>query len=469
MKVLYATSEASPYFKSGGLGDVSRSLPDALMSAGLDVRILLPLYGVIREHHSLTGPVEETRVPWLSGNIPTRYHTNRITTAAAPAVLVDQPAFFHHGAPYTANPADPFDAGRRFAFFCRSVVHYANAWKADVVHLNDWTTGLVPLWGHLDGLRAATVFAVHNLAYQGAFPQALLRQVGIPDAYMRTENGVEFNGLASFLKGGLALADRLVTVSPTYAREIQTPEYGAGFDGLLRFRRRVLDGILNGIDLDLWDPAHDERLAARYTASTLDGKETNRTALANSCELDADGPIFGMVTRLVTQKGIDLVLGAIPALIGNGVRMVVLGDGERRYEEALAVAARAYPSRIAAFLRFDDTLARRIYAGADFFLMPSRYEPCGLGQMIAQRYGTPPVVRHTGGLVDTVTHGKTGFVFDDATSHAVAEAALGAASNWRARGWNALRSRCMRQDWSWARSAELYQSVYQLAAGRPGG
>ncbi len=466
MKILYATSEAAPYFKSGGLGDVSRALPDALVDAGHDVRIILPLYTAVRERVALSGTTEETRVPWLSGNVPTRYHTHRIAATSAPAVLVDQPAFFAHGAPYTANAADPMDTGRRFAFFCRAVVHYANGWKADVVHLNDWTTGFVPVWGHLDGMRSATVLAIHNLAYQGSFPPALLAQVGIPDWFMRTENGVEFHGLASFLKGSVALSDRLVTVSPTYAREIQTPMYGAGFDGLLRFRQRVLHGILNGIDTRQWDPAHDEQLVARYTADTLDGKETNRNALAAACGLDADGPIFGMVTRLVHQKGIDLVLGAIPSLLAHGARLVVLGDGETRFEAGFAAAARANPTRIAAFLRFDDPLARRIYAGADFFLMPSRYEPCGLGQMIAQRYGTPPVARHTGGLVDTVTHGRTGFVFDDATPQAVADGARTAAASWRGRGWNALRRRCMLLDWSWSRSAELYAGVYRLAAGQ---
>ncbi len=469
MKILYATSEAAPYFKSGGLGDVSRSLPDALSAAGHDVHLMLPLYGTIRDPHRLAETTEETRVPWLSGSVPARFHTHRPASARAPAVFVDQPAFFGHGSPYVGNGADPFDAGRRFAFFCRAVVHYAHAWQPDVIHLNDWTTGLVPLWGHLDGLRTPTVFAIHNLAYQGLFPQALLRQVGIPEAFYRTENGVEFNGMVSFLKAGLALADRLVTVSPTYAREIQTPVYGSGFDGLLRFRQRVLDGILNGIDLDLWNPAADEHIAARYSAATLDAKELNRTALVEASGIDGNGPIFGMVTRLVGQKGIDLVLGAIPGLLASGARLVVLGDGERRYEDAISGAARAYPSRIAAAVRFDDGLARQIYAGADFFLMPSRYEPCGLGQMIAQRYGTPPVARHTGGLVDTITHGQTGSVFDDAAPHAVVGSVAEASSVWRSSSWDALRRRCMKLDWSWARSAALYESVYRLAAGRPTG
>jgi starch synthase len=465
MKILFASSEVVPYFKSGGLADVSRTLPDALVRAGHDVRIILPFYQTVNVQ-AVNG-ADESMVPWLAGAVPVRYVTHA-PDGAAPAVLVDQPGFFYGGTPYEGRSVDPFEVGRRFAFFCRAVIHYARHWKPDVVHANDWPTGLIPLWGLLDDLDAATVFAIHNLAYQGNFAPALLNQVGIPRTYFRAENGLEFHGNVSLLKGGLALADRLVTVSPTYAAEIQTPAYGAGFDGLLRIRRRVLNGILNGIDTDVWNPSRDAHLAATYNAKTLAQKVVNRDALVAEAGLDPGGPIVAMVTRLAYQKGIQLVLHALPRLLEMGARIVVLGDGEPQFERELAGAARAAPSRIATFLRFDDALARRIYAGADFFLMPSLYEPCGLGQMIAQRYGTPPIGRHTGGLVDTITQDKTGFLFDDASPDALVAACRRAFSFWRARGWNALQRRCMATDWSWARSAGLYQELYRLAIGRLG-
>ncbi|MGH7501540.1 MAG: glycogen synthase [Longimicrobiales bacterium] len=464
MKILFATSEAVPYFKSGGLADVSRTLPDALAAAGHDIRIILPFYSAITIHAAGI-ETETTQVPWLAGTVPTRYVTHT-EGGPAPAVLVDQPGFFHGGSPYSTPAGDPLELGRRFAFFCRAIVHYARHWKPDVIHLNDWTTGLVPVWGVTDDLDAATVFAIHNLAYQGNFPPALVAQTGIPPVFYRAENGIEFHGVVSFLKAGLALSDRLVTVSPTYAREIQTPAYGAGLEGLLHFRRRVLHGILNGIDTGVWNPARDPNLAATYNAKTLGRKMLDRDALIAESGLDGGGPIVAMVTRLAVQKGIDLVLRALPHLLEIGARLVVLGDGDAAYERELAAAARAAPSRIATVLRFDDALAHRIYAGADFFLMPSRYEPCGLGQMIAQRYGTPPIARHTGGLVDTVTHEKTGFLFDDASPAAVVGACRHAFDSWRARGWNALQRRCMATDWSWARSAALYAELYRLATGR---
>jgi starch synthase len=464
MKVLFVSSEAQPYVKTGGLADVSRSLPDALFAAGHDVRIMLPLYGEVASSLEGAVPGEETHVPWLGGGIPVRYVTHR-PPAGAPAVMVDQPAFFHTGAVYTGGTGDPLEAGRRFGFFCRAVVHYARQWKPDVIHLNDWTTGLVPIWLLVDGVDAATVFAIHNLAYQGNFSTALLPQIGVPWTFYRAENGIEFHNAISFLKGGIALSDRIVTVSPTYAQEIQTAAYGAGLEGLLHFRRRVLHGILNGVDTEHWNPARDEQIPAQYTSRTLAGKERNREALVAECGFEDGGPVIGMVTRLAYQKGIDLVLAALPGLLEAGARLVILGDGDAAYARQLAGAHRAAPGRITSVLRFDEALARRIYAGADFFLMPSRYEPCGLGQMIAQRYGTPPIVRRTGGLVDTVTHGKTGFVFDDATPEAIVLACRNACAMWRARGWNALLRRCMALDWSWARSAALYEELYHLAMG----
>src|SRR5690606_25836630 len=310
---------------------------------------------------------------------------------------------------------DPLGPGRRFAFFSRAVVAYAAEWGADVMHANDWQAGFVPVYELIDVVDIPTVFGIHNLAYQGNFDRALLTSVGVPVELYRTENGVEFHDQVSFMKAGVALSDRLVPVSPTYAREIQTPEFGAGLDGLLRHRAADLRGILNGIDTRDWDPATDEAIATRYDASRLDGKEANRRAILAELGLRDDGPFLAMVSRLVHQKGVDILIDALPDLLREPGAVAVLGSGEPEYERALARAADAFPGRVAAVFGFDDRLARRLYAGADFFLMPSRYEPCGLGQMIAQRYGTVPIVRHTGGLVDTVEDGVTGFAFTEPT------------------------------------------------------
>lgn len=465
MRVLFATAEAAPFFKTGGLGDVARALPDELASRGHDVRVIMPAYDVIARQR-LDLDVESTgSVPWPDALVPVRYLTPR-DHDRAPTVFVHQPAFFEGGAPYTASLHDPLATGRRFAFFCRAVVRYARAWGADVVHLNDWPTGLVPAWGLLDGLEAGTVFTIHNLAYQGNYPPTLLNQAGLPADLYRTENGVEFHGQVSFMKGGLALADQITTVSPTYAEEIRTPEFGTGLDGLLRFRRRALHGVLNGIDPAAWQPAMDRQIPAGYSAVNLGPKERNRTALLEETGLEDGGPVFGMVTRLAYQKGIDLLLSALPSLLDAGVRLVVLGDGDAQYEHALARAAAHEPGRIATFARFDDALARRIYAGSDFFLMPSLYEPCGLGQMIAQRYGTPPVVRRTGGLADTVEDGRTGFLFEAPRVGDLMDAVGRARRIWRARGWVSLQRRCMRLDWSWARAADRYERIYTCATGR---
>ena len=468
MRILFAASEASPYYKTGGLGDVARALPRELKRKGHDVRLILPAYGTIVRHEIDLKHEADDMIPWPGAPVPVRFLFHPAQNAA-PAVLVEQADFFVPGHPYFAWDGDPLATGRRFALFCRAVVRYAALWGADVIHLNDWQTGLVPLFGLLDRLEAATVFSIHNLAYQGTFTPDLMAQVGIPRDLFRIENGVEFHGQVSFMKAALALSDRLTTVSPTYAREIQTFAFGAGLDGLLHFRRRELHGILNGIDTDAWLPSQDSHIPVRYSAGNMKPKEMNRLALLEETGLDDGGPVIAMVSRLAHQKGIDLVLGALPALIDEGARIVVLGDGDAAYERALTRAAAAARGRVALSFRYDDSLARRIYAGSDFLLMPSLYEPCGLSQMIAQRYGTPPIVRRTGGLADTVEDGKTGFAFTEPTVSAMLDACQRAQRVWRGRGWMALRRRCMRTDRSWSRSAELYERVYQCALGRLAG
>jgi starch synthase len=464
LKILFATAEALPYYKSGGLADVSRALPDALAQRGHDVRILHPYYRGVNLPRDL--PVEGTlAVRWRHGTSHAELVIDEPGDGRATATLLRQPALFEEHAPYSDRPADPLAQGIRFAYFSRAVVAYARAWGAEVVHINDWHTGLVPLYALLDNLDAPTVFAIHNLAYQGNFAPAILPEIDVPAAYLRTENGVEFHGRVSFLKAGISLADRLVTVSPTYAREIQTPAFGGGLDGLLRFRRRLLHGILNGIDREVWNPARDPFLPRTYHVRALGGKDVCRAAVLEATGLEDGGPLLVAISRLVHQKGIDILLHAVPALIEMGARVIVLGDGDAVMERALDEVRRRFPRRLAAIAAFDDPLAHRLYAGGDFFVMPSRYEPCGLGQMIAQRYGAPPIATSTGGLADTIDDGRTGFLMENADVHSLMEAARRAIGEWRGSAWTTLRRRCMRLDWSWARSAEAYEHVYQMAMG----
>ncbi|MBX6362847.1 MAG: glycogen synthase [Gemmatimonadetes bacterium] len=464
MRILFASAEAIPYWKTGGLADVARSLPDALAERGHDVRVIVPFYRLVRGRQLPLEPSAELDVPWPGDPIRTRFLLHR-PAHGAPGVLVDEPDFFDTDDPYGAPYGDVLALGRRFAFFCRAIVTYAKAWGADVVHLNDWPTGFVPVYGLLDGLEAGTVFTIHNLPYQGNFPPALVPQIGAPWDLYRPENGFEFWGQASFMKAGLALSARLVTVSPTYAAEIRTPDFGAGLDGLLRFRHGVLHGILNGIDPRIWDPRHDRALPRPFGVEDVHLKAENRAAVLTELGLSGDGPLFVAVTRLVEQKGIDLLLDAIGPIVHRGGCVAVLGSGDVAYERALRDAAAAAPDRVAARLGFDDGLARRLYAGGDFFLMPSRYEPCGLGQMIAQRYGTPPIVRHTGGLADTVIDGVTGLAFHDASAAALLSAVERAWSAWRDGSIDAVRRRAMELDWSWDRSAAEYEAVYACARG----
>lgn len=466
MRVLFATSEALPFWKTGGLADVARALPDALTARGHEVTIVHPYYRFLQGRRVPTEVVGFARIPWPGGDMTVRYledHPESRPKGAAPTLFVDQPYYLDILDPYGPTRFDRVAAGRRFALFCRAIVERAREWEADLIHLNDWPTGMVPLYARLEGLRIPTVFTIHNLGYQGNFTPSLLPEIGVPWEYYRIDEGVEFYGTASFLKGGLALSDRLNTVSPTYAREIQTPRHGAGLDGLLYERRAELRGILNGLDQRYWNPATDPVLTANFDGESVERKELNRAALLREIGLDGRGPVFVVVSRLAEQKGIELVLGAIDELLRLGIRLAVLGRGLPAYETALAKMADEHPRRVAAFFRFDEDFARRLYAGGDFFLMPSLYEPCGLGQMIAQRYGTPPVVRATGGLADTVVDGKTGFTFTEPSESGLVAAVKRAIRSWRGPGWNALRKRCMRVDHSWTRSAAEYEALYREA------
>jgi starch synthase len=465
VKILFASAEALPYFKTGGLADVARALPNALAARGHDVRVLIPGYRFVNGAAQPARTNTELTIPWPTAKLRVSITLHDEQPGTAATAFVRTPGYFDTDRPYDPVPGDPLGLARRFALFCRAITAYSTYWGADVIHLNEWQTGFVPAYAQVDGLAAATVFVIHNLAYQGNFPPAVLPDVGMPAMLYRTENGVEFHGQASFMKAGISLADRLVTVSPTYAREIQTPGYGNGLDGLLTFRRRLLHGVVNGIDTTAWNPATDPLLPLTYDAHTIERKQASRAALLERTGVDGSGPILGVVSRLVHQKGIDLLLGALNELLHAGCRLVMLGHGEPAFEHAIAAFAHSAPTRAAFQVGFDEPVAHLIYAGADFFVMPSLYEPCGLGQMIAQRYGTPPIARRTGGLNDTITDDVTGFLFTEPSARALVEAVRRALGRWQQQGWQALQQRCMEEEHSWTGPAAEYERIYKLALG----
>jgi len=451
MRVLFATPECEPLTKTGGLGDVSAALPRALRELDLDVRVLLPGYAeVLRK----LGPCQEVA----------RLDQGRLLQSEK-FLVIDCPTLYQRdGGPYQdAAGADWPDNGLRFGLLSKVAALLGSArsplaWRPDVVHCNDWPAALAPVFLREERERAATLLTVHNLAFQGNFASGLTAELGLP-----LLEGLEFYGRMSFLKGGLAYADAINTVSPTYAREMQTPEYGCGLDGLLRSRRELLSGIANGIDTASWNPAADARIAARYDASGLDKKTRNKDALQKRLKLKvgAETPLVGLVGRLTHQKGIDLVIAAIDELAAMA-QVALLGKGERGYESALAAAAARHPGRIAVTIGFNDDLAHAIEAGADLFLMPSRYEPCGLNQMYSQRYGTLPVARATGGLVDTITDGESGFLFEGTDLSAALRRALAVFKD--RRRWRAMQRAAMARDFSWGEPARRYAALYRRIA-----
>ena len=468
-RILFIAPEITPFTKTGGLGDVCAALPAALLARGVDVRVLIPGYpgvlGAAKLQHT---------VPFSALGLDARLATASLPGTEVPFLVLDCTELYaRSGGPYQdASGADWPDNSLRFGLLSRTAALLGSAaspldWRPDVVHCHDWPGALAPAWLHFErGPRAATLLTIHNLAFQGTFDAwPLFDRLGLPKQAWSIE-GVEFHGRLSFLKGGLAYADLLSTVSPRYAREIQTAEFGCGLDGLLRHRSGALSGILNGVDGTTWNPAEDPHLAQRYGADSLEGKRANKSELQRRLGLkeDREVPLVGLVGRLTGQKGIDLVLDAAEDLAARA-QLAVLGAGERTYESALRELAARHPGRIAVRVGFDEALAHLIEAGADLFLMPSRYEPCGLNQMYSQRYGTPPVVRATGGLADSVEDGMTGFVFKDAGKADLLGAVERALAAWRdpAR-WRTIQRAGMARDFSWRAAARRYADLYQRLA-----
>ena len=474
MKVLFATSEMAPWVKTGGLGDVAGALPGALRALGHDIRVLVPAYPALSK--AFPDAEEIARPRWPGGLLPSPGLKQATAPDGTPLLLVDYPHYYDRpGNPYLGPEGrDWFDNHLRFGLLSR-VAAWLGAqsstldWQPDIVHCHDWQTGLAAAYLHyLPGRRAKSLFTLHNLAFQGLFDHASLLELGLPDAAWSID-GVEYYGYLSFLKAGLQHADAITTVSPGYAREIQTDEEGMGMAGLLRHRAQDLSGILNGIDTREWNPATDRHLHQTYSSSRLERKAANKAALQQELGLEQrdDLPLLAVVSRLTEQKGLDLLLEVAPQLLKLPAQLVVLGSGAHELEHAWKALAHKHKAQCAVVIGFDEALAHRIEAGADIFLMPSRFEPCGLNQMYSLRYGTPPLVRATGGLADTVIdaadvrHGN-GFVFGPATADALLQAVQRASAAWHDPVlWRKLQRRGMARDSSWQESAGHYAELYQ--------
>ena len=468
LRIAHLASEVVPFSKTGGLADVVGALPPAQAALGHHVMVFAPAH-----RSSLAAPVPGARageVEALGLTASVYLHSYR----SVEIVLLDCPLLYVRPALYSLPDGDFPDNALRFAFFARAALAALRSLGgAEIVHAHDWQAALAPLLlAEDDEVRelspsSRTVLTIHTLAYQGLFPPWVMDQCALPWG-MFTPDRLEFYGQVNLLKGGLVSADAVTTVSPTYAREILTPEFGCGLEGVLAERSDALSGILNGLDLEVWDPAHDDNLPLAYSAATVAaGKRAAREVLATEAGLANGGrPLIGMVSRLAEQKGADLVAAAVAPIVGLGFDLVVLGTGDRRYEEQLRAAELAHPGHVKLFLAFDEGLAHRIYAASDLFLMPSRYEPCGLGQMSAMRYGSLPVVTRTGGLADTVIDAErdagTGFVLDEPAPEALVAALT------RARAVLAspdrlseMRRTAMAADFSWQASALRYLALYR--------
>lgn len=480
MNILFASSEAHPLIKTGGLADVSGALPKALRDLKQDVRLILPAYQTLLARVEAPREIAQLNLPGATE--PVTLLETILPDSSVPVYLVDAPRCFDRpGNPYTGpDGRDWPDNAQRFARFGRAVVELAQdraglGWRADVVHCNDWQTGLVPALLSLESPRPRTIFTVHNLAYQGLFDWTTFQDLDLPYAWWSL-HALEFHGSVSFIKGGLVFADWLTTVSPTYAREIRTAEYGCGLEGLLSHRAGRLSGILNGADYSHWDPNSDPLLETHFNRRSLKGKGANKQALQQHFGLPINPrlPLFAHIGRLVAQKGVDLLLDVLPELMQRPLQLVILGSGQADLEAALRTAQSRYPDRLGIRIGYDEALAHRIEAGADAFLMPSRFEPCGLNQIYSLRYGTLPIVRRTGGLADTVVDARpatlddgsaTGFVFEDARPQALL-ATIDRALNLFAQPtlWTRTVKTAMAQDFSWTRSARQYLTLYEKAA-----
>lgn len=475
MQIVFASAECAPFVKTGGLGDVAGSLPAALVRAGAEVIVMVPKYATIKDEYK--SQMEHFSDFYVSLGWRNEYcGLEKLEHDGVTYMFIDNERYFARDYPYGF-----FDDGERFAFFSKAITeslqHLPAGFECDILHCNDWQTALAPVFlrEFYQGLplydRVKTVFSIHNVAFQGQFSDTVMEDIlgvaHIPAAASQLRcDACSIN----YMLGALRYADAITTVSPTYANEIQTPEFGEGLDGVLRERSYALQGILNGIDVAGFDPATDKRIAANYTVEDRSGKAVCKAKLQEELGLEVrdDRPLMVMVTRLTRQKGLDLVMYALDRILAGGVQVAVLGTGDRDYEDGLRYFQDKYPGTMAARIEFDPALSQRMYAAADMFLMPSKFEPCGLSQIIAMRYGTLPIVRETGGLKDTVqpynefTGEGTGFSFSNFNGDEMGDAVFRAARLfWDNRdAWNQLVTQAMSQDFSWTRSADKYLDLY---------
>lgn len=480
-RILFASSEAHPLIKTGGLADVAGALPAALREIGHDARLVIPAYPqALRQLRELR-PLGDIRLPLMGRTA--RILGGRLPDSEVPTYLVEAPEHFaREGNPYTdTSGRDWGDNADRFMLFCEAVTRIGLGcrvldWRPELIHGNDWQTGLVPALLHGQPDRPATVFTIHNLAYQGLFDRATFDRLHLPEVFW-TLHSLEFHKQLSFIKGGIVFADRVNTVSPTYAQEIMTKELGCGLDGLLMGLGRRFSGILNGIDYRAWNPVADGHIPQPYDADTFSLKAENKLALQREFGLprNEEALVFGHIGRLVQQKGSDLILGVLPRLLAYpNTQFILQGSGEKATEKALLAAAQANADRVGIAIGYDEARAHRIEAGCDAFLMPSRFEPCGLNQLYSLRYGSVPLVRRTGGLADTVIdagilgieHGEsTGFCFDPPTREGLWEAMERCIRLYREHPdlWRQLALNGMAQDFSWTASARHYEELYEQA------
>lgn len=476
-KILYISSEAFPLIKTGGLGDVAGSLPVALCKQSQDMRLLLPAYPEVQRNISKS----KTIATGSYYNLSVQILETRLPGSNVVVWLVDCPAVFNRpGGPYTDYHGQAWhDNALRFAVFCHAAVDIALGrleldWQPDVVHCNDWQSGLVPALLSLHIKRPSTIFTIHNLAYQGIFDRQTFIDLRLPEELWHID-GLEFYDQFSFIKGGLAYADKITTVSPGYAEEILRPEYGYGLDGLLNSRRQDLFGIMNGIDEKQWNPGTDQYLTQKYNRRSLDKKSLNKSDLQQCFSLPVDDSVvmIGMVSRLVEQKGLDIILESLATLVTHPVQLMILGTGETHYEIELSEWAQRYPDKLSVTIGYNESLAHRIEAGSDIYLMPSTFEPCGLNQLYSLCYGTLPVVTPVGGLADSVIDASdaniknrtaNGFMLKERSAVALLAAIQNVLALYQQPEiWRQLQLNAMSGDYSWKISAERYIALYQQA------
>jgi starch synthase len=478
LRVLFLSPEAVPFAKSGGLADVAGSLPTALKRLGADVRLVLPYYRMVREGNFEIRPLlTRLDIPFGSEKLPARIYECRMD-AEVPVYLVDREDLYDRPNLYGDARGDYYDNLERFSFFAHAALTLADkvSFGPDLVHCHDWQTALVPVllrrpyWDTGPFSNVRSVFTIHNVGYQGLFPAAKLPLTGLPSKDYYHPGGLEYWGKISLLKAGIVYSDAITTVSPKYAREIQTAGYGMGMEGVLSGRSAVLHGILNGVDYSRWDPGGDSHISTPYTPKDVRGKSHCKKNLIDDMDLAPsleEKPLLGMISRLDAQKGLDLLVEILEDILRQDVGLVVLGSGDERIQEAIQSAAQRYPGKVGLKIGFDEPLAHRIMAGVDIFLIPSRYEPCGLTQMYALKYGSVPLVRATGGLDDTIvqydpeTKEGNGFKFDAFEAASFLEAIRQALDAFQDKAsWKNLMANGMKADFSWDRSAERYIALY---------